>query len=188
MSGATDTTSTWSSGDAYEAYVGRWSALVAPRFLDALAVEPDRRWLDVGAGTGITTQAILERAAPASVIGVDPSEPFVQHARRVVRDPRATFRIGTATDTGVADDAIDAVIFGLVLNQLPDAVAALAEARRVTVPGGVIAAYVWDYAEGMQFIRAFWDAAIALDPEAAAHDQARRFPIAAPEPLRAAFT
>ncbi len=180
--------SAWTSGDAYEAYVGRWSALVAPRFVEFVAAPPGRRWLDVGSGTGILTQAILDLAAPVSVVGVDPSAPFVSHAVLAVRDPRATFVIGTAGETTLADDAVDVVVSGLVLNQVPDVPAALGEACRVAAPGGIVAAYVWDYAGGMQFIRAFWDAAIALDPAASVHDQGRRFPIAAPGPLGSAFT
>jgi SAM-dependent methyltransferase len=177
----------WSSGDAYEAFVGRWSALVAPEFLAFISVEPGRRWLDVGSGTGILTRAILAGAAPISVVGIDPSATFVEHARRAVADPRATFRLGTAADTGLGDGEVDVVVFGLVLNFVPDVVVALAEARRVVGPGGVVAAYVWDYADGMQFIRMFWEAAVAMDPAATAFDQRRSFPIAASDTLRNAF-
>jgi SAM-dependent methyltransferase len=177
----------WSSGDAYEAYAGRWSALVAPEFLARLAIAPGRRWLDVGCGTGILTRTILATAAPTSVVGIDPSEAFVAHARTAIADPRATFRLGTAADTGLGVHEVDVVVFGLVLNFVPDVAAALAEARRVIAPGGVVAAYVWDYADGMQFIRAFWEVAVALDPAAAAFDQRHRFPIATPDGLRAAF-
>src|SRR5688500_17267591 len=71
---------------------GRWSRLVAPRFLDWLAVPPARRWLDVGCGTGALSQAILASADPAEVVGVDPSLPFVAHAAVQVPDARAAFR------------------------------------------------------------------------------------------------
>jgi SAM-dependent methyltransferase len=178
---------TWSSGSAYEAYVGRWSALVAPLFLAGLAVPPGRRWLDVGSGTGILTRAILADAAPTSVVGIDPSEAFVEHARTAIADPRASFRLGTAVDTGLDDGEVDVVVFGLVLNFVPDVGAALAEARRVVAPGGVVAAYVWDYADGMQFVRAFWEAAVALDPAATAFDQRHQLPVTTPVGLREAF-
>lgn len=46
-----------------------------------------------------------------------------------------------------------------------------------------MAAYVWDYAEGMQFLRAFWDEAVALDPSAAPLDEGRRFPLCRPDAL-----
>jgi SAM-dependent methyltransferase len=177
----------WSSGRAYEAYVGRWSALVAPAFIQFLDVGPGRRWLDVGCGTGILTRAILDEAAPEAVVGIDPSEPFLALARSSVVDRRVVFAPGDAASTGQPDHEFGAVVSGLVLNQVPDIGAALLEARRTVVPDGVVGAYVWDYARGMAFIRAFWDAAIAVDADAARLDQARRFPIAAPAPLRAAL-
>jgi SAM-dependent methyltransferase len=177
----------WSSGSAYESYVGRWSRLVASEFLDWLAIPPGRRWLDVGCGTGVLTHTILARCDPNSVVGVDPSETFVEHARATVVDGRAIFTVGTAAMTGLDDGAVDVVVSGLVLNFVPDVGAALAEARRVVSPGGVVAAYVWDYAEGMQFMRRFWDTAVALDPAAQSLDEGARFGINAPEPLTAAF-
>lgn len=178
----------WASGTAYDGYMGRWSRLVAPEFLTWLAVPAGLRWLDVGSGTGILTSAILATGDPRSIVGVDPSEPFVEHARASVVDPRATFRVGTASETGAADESVDVVVSGLVLTLVGDVAAALAEARRVVVPGGLVAGYVWDYAEGMQLQRALWDAAQALDPAAVAGDEGRRFSsIAAPDPLRAAF-
>ena len=122
------------------------------------------------------------------MVGVDPSEAFVAHASAAVTDPRATFRVGDAGSTGLADGAVDAVVSGLVLNFVPDLGAALDEAQRVTRPGGTVAGYVWDYADGMELLRQFWDAAVALDPSAAGVDEGIRFPAAAPGPLAAAFT
>ena len=177
----------WSSGSAYESYIGRWSRLVAPVFLDWLAIPPGRRWLDAGCGTGALTEAILARCEPSSVVGVDPSESFVAHVRTTVVDARVKFEVGTAAGTGLADDDVDVVVSALVLNFVPDLNAALAEARRVLSPGGVVAGYVWDYAEGMQLLRRFWDAAVAVDRAARAMDEGARFGHAAPEPLAAAF-
>jgi len=121
-------------------------------------------------------------------VGVDPSEPFVAHARTTIVDARVRFEVGTAAETGVGKAAVDVVVSALVLNFVPDLSAALAEARRVLSPGGVVAGYVWDYAEGMQLLRRFWDAAVVVDPAARANDEGARFGIAAPEPLAAAFT
>ncbi len=180
-------TDSWSSGSSYEAYVGRWSRLVAPRFLRWLGIAPDSSWLDVGCGTGALTDAILAGYAPRSVIGVDPSEAFVAHARATVVDARASFLVGTAAATGMDTDDVDVVVSGLALNFVPDVDEALAEAWHVVRPGGTVAAYVWDYAEGMQLLRRFWDAASALDPAARVLDESIRFPIAAPAPLAAAF-
>ena len=177
----------WSSGSGYEAYVGRWSRLVAPQFLDWLAIPPLRRWLDVGSGAGAPSDAILVRCDPRSVVGIDPSERFVAHARATVVDARASFVVGTAAMTGLDDGDVDVVVSGLVLNFVPDLGEALTEARRVVSHGGVVAGYVWDYAGGMQLLRRFWDAAVALDPAARALDEGARFGSAAPEPLAAAF-
>ena len=178
----------WASGRDYESYIGRWSRLVAPLFLDWLGVPTGADWLDVGCGTGALTGAILDRCAPRSVVGVDPSEAFVAHAGAAVTDPRATFRVGHAGSTGLADAAVDAVVSGLVLNFVPELGAAFDEARRVTRPGGTVAGYVWDYADGMELLRRFWDAAVALAPSAAGVDEGIRFPAAARGPLAAAFT
>ncbi len=180
-------TDRWASGSAYDAYIGRWSRLVATGFLDWLAVPPGARWLDVGCGTGALTAAILARCDPVSVVGVDPSPPFVEHAREAVPDPRVTFAGGSAAETGLDDGRVDVVVSGLVLNFVPDLASALAEGTRVVAPGGIVAGYVWDYREGMELLRRFWDAAIALDPTASAFDEGVRFPSATAEALRDAF-
>ena len=175
------------SSDAYERYIGRWGRHVADQFVTWLEVPLGQHWLDVGCGTGALSQVILKRSAPASVTGVDPVEPFVVRASAALTDPRASFRLGSAADTGLPDGAADVVVAGLVLNFVPDVGAALAEWRRVLAPGGVVGAYVWDYARGMGFIRQFWDAAVAVDPAAAALDQGGQAGIAAAGQLEAAF-
>lgn len=177
----------WAGGDAYERYVGRWSRLVAPIFVDWLAIGSGRRWLDVGCGTGALSATVLARAEPASIVGIDPSANFEAHARARVTDPRASFTIGNAQAIPLDAESVDVVVAGLVLNFVPDPAAGLAEMVRVAVPGATVAGYVWDYAEGMQLMRHFFDAAIALDPAAAVEDEVVRFPICAPGPLRAAF-
>lgn len=177
----------WVDGDRYESYVGRWSRPVARRFLAGLDVPPGSRWLDVGCGTGALTGEILAAADPAEVVGVDPSPGFVAYAASSVRDARASFREGDAQRLPVADGAFDAVVSGLVLNLVPDPAAALAEMRRVARPGGVVAAYVWDYADGMQLMRHFWDAAAERDPAVRDLDKGLRFALCRPAPLRDLF-
>ena len=177
----------WAASDAYERYIGRWSRLVADEFVLWIDVPPGRRWLDVGCGTGALSQAILKRTAPRRLVGVDPLAPFIARATAALPDPRASFRLGSAADTGLAEGAVDVVVAGLVLNFVPDVGAALAEWRRVLVPGGVVGAYVWDYARGMGFIRRFWDAAVAVDPAAATLDQGARPGVTASGQLEAAF-
>jgi SAM-dependent methyltransferase len=176
----------WERGDPYERYIGRWSRRIAPRFLTWLAAPPQRRWLDVGCGTGALAAAILEVTHPAAVAGVEPSEGFLATAAQRL-GARVQLQLGNAAQMPCRDASVDVTVSGLVLNFTPDPAAALAEMARVTAPGGTIAAYLWDYADGMQLIRRFWDAALALDAAAVALDEARRFPLCRPEPLAALF-
>ena len=173
----------WASGDKYEPYVGRWSRLVAAGFLAWLGVPPARRWLDVGCGTGALTAAILAQCDPAEVVGVDPSEGYVSWAARRLEDGRARFMVGDATR--LPDGPFGAVVSGLVLNFVPGPAAAVHAMRCAAGPSGVVAAYVWDYAGRMELMRYFWDAAIALDPRAAALDEGVRFPMCTPGRLEA---
>ncbi len=177
----------WTDGEAYERYVGRWSRPVAREFLAWLKVPAGCSWLDVGCGAGALTKAILEDAHPEHVLGVEPAESFLANARARIRDDRAAFARGSGGDIPAASATFDAVVSGLVLNFIADLEDALAEMRRVGKVGGTLAAYVWDYAEGAQFIRAFWAAALELDPSATAFDEGRRFPLCQPEPLKNAF-
>lgn len=177
----------WAGADAYEAYIGRWSRLVAQQFIEWLAIPDDMRWVDVGCGTGALTASILRGAAPAAVVGIDPSASFVAHAAETIIDPRARFLVGDASALPVEDAWGDAVVAGLVLMLVADPAQALHEMRRVAAPGAVIGGYLWDYADGMQLIRRFFDAAVELDPAAVAHDEGPRFTICAPEPLRRVF-
>jgi SAM-dependent methyltransferase len=178
----------WAVGDAYEAYVGRWSRLVAPTFVRWLDVPAGRGWLDVGCGTGALTRAVLTVAEPDLVVGVDPAEGFLAEARARVVDARASFQTGDARSLPMRDRRFGVVVSGLALNFVPDGQRAAAEFARVTIVGGTAAAYVWDYADGMAMIRYFWDAASALDPGAATLDEGRRFPLCRPEPLRELWT
>lgn len=177
----------WSAGDAYEPYVGRWSRLIAVPFLDWLGVPTDVRWLDLGCGTGALSEAILDRAAPRQVVGIDPAEPFLDFARKRLQDPRIEFRTGDAGALAVDGEPFDIAVAGLVLNFVPEPAQALSEMRRAVRPGGTVAVYVWDYAGEMQLMRRFWDAAVALDPAASVLDEGRRFAICQPEALLALF-
>jgi SAM-dependent methyltransferase len=178
---------TWRGAAAYETYVGRWSRLVAGRFVGHLGVPAGSRWLDVGCGTGALTEEVLRVCSPALVLGLDPSAPFVGRAAHIP-DPRAAFCQGSAQALPVRDASVDAVVSGLVLNFVPDPPAALAEMRRITRRGGTVAAYVWDYADGMQPIRYFWDSAVECDPAARPLDEGVRFPGCRPGPLAELFT
>jgi SAM-dependent methyltransferase len=121
------------------------------------------------------------------VLGVDPSEAYLAAARRAAAGQPFVTAVGSATAIPAGHGEFDRVVSALVLNFVPQPEAALAEMRRITRPGGLVGAYVWDYAEGMELIRAFWDAAIALDPAAAGLDEGPRFPVCRPEPLGTLF-
>jgi SAM-dependent methyltransferase len=185
--GHANRTDVWTSGDAYEPYVGRWSRLVAQEFLGWLALPPGVRWLDVGCGTGALAQIVLALAAPSEVVGIDPSPAYVAFARSRANGARVRFEVGDAQALQAASVTFDAVVSGLVLNFVPEPDRAVSEMVRVARPGGTVAAYVWDYAEGMQMMRHFWDAAVALDPSAQELDEGRRFPLCRPEPLTDLF-
>ncbi len=175
----------WLAGDPYERFVGRWSRRLAPVFLRWLGVAPGGRWLDVGCGTGALTAAVAATADPRQVIGVDPAEGFLTAA---TAGGPVTFAAADAQALPIADESCDAVVSGLALNFVPDPARALAEFTRVARRNAVLAAYVWDYAEGMQMLRYFWDAAAELDPAAAELDEGRRFPLCHKESLRRLWT
>jgi SAM-dependent methyltransferase len=177
----------WADGDRYEPYVGRWSRRVAQTFVEWLGVPPDRDWLDVGCGTGALSGAILDQAQPRSLAGVDASAGFVEHVRARLGSERARFETGDAQSLKLAAASVDVTVSGLVLNFVPQPERAVAEMRRVVRPGGVVGTYVWDYAERMELMRCFWDAAAALDPAAEALDEGSRFPLCRPEPLARLF-
>jgi SAM-dependent methyltransferase len=187
MSGESVSHDVWAVGAAYEAYVGRWSRLVARELLRWLDVPPDRRWLDVGCGTGTLAGEIAVGAEPRLVVGIDRSKGFVAHALHRAKGGRTAFHVGDAQALPVPDGGFDAVVSGLVLNFVPDPARMVAEMARAGRPGSTIALYVWDYAAGMELIHRFWDAARRLDPSAARLDEAVRFPGCAPAPLEALF-
>jgi SAM-dependent methyltransferase len=160
---------------------------VSEVFVDWLGAHEGTSWLDVGCGTGALAASIAAGTAPACVVAIDRSADFVAHAGGELDDPRIVFLVGDAASLPLVAGRTDMVVSGLVLNFLPDASSAVAEWRRVARPGGTVAAYVWDYAEGMQPIRAFWDAAIELAPCARDADEAARFPLCNPDELRSLF-
>ncbi|MFI5893637.1 class I SAM-dependent methyltransferase [Actinoplanes sp. NPDC051513] len=192
----------WAVGDAYEAYVGRWSRPVAAEFLRWLTAPEDEqravpgdeqraapaggRWLDAGCGTGALTGAVLAAASPALVVGVDMSRGFLAEARAHL--PAARFVAGDASALPLGEARFDAVVSGLALNFVPGAQRAVNEFARVAAPGATVAVYVWDYTTGMQMMRHFWDASLEVDPAAADQDEGPRFPICHPGALAQAWT
>lgn len=177
----------WVASDAYEAYMGRWSRPLARAFVEWLKPPPAGHWLEVGCGTGALTSGMCELAALASIVACDPSEPFIRHARETVNDIRASFVVAGADDLPTREGGFDGAVSGLALNLLPDPAQTLASIRERLRRSGVVAAYVWDYAKGMEFLRVFWDEAVAADPDAGPLDEAQRFPVCRPEALSLLF-
>jgi SAM-dependent methyltransferase len=184
MSGSSDE---WAAGATYEGFMGRWSRLLAPRFVAWLPVRPNAHWLDVGCGTGALSDAIRAGAHPASVVACDPSGSFIEYARRHQVDPRISFRVAGAGHLPTRAGGFDSVTSALALNFFPEPEAALEEMRRIAAPEGLVSACVWDYAGRMEFLRRFWDSAVAVDPDARDLDEGRRFPICRPDALESLF-
>lgn len=176
----------WQAGDSYDAYMGRWSRKVAPLFLDWLGLPEGLDWIEVGCGTGALSAAVLAQCAPKSLVCIEPSEGFRGKARANVQDQRAEFRQGDAQALPFEAASADVIVSGLVLNFVPDREKALTEMKRVARPGGTVAFYVWDYpGGGVEFMRAFWNAATALDPAARDLTESSRFPFSTPKGLTA---
>jgi SAM-dependent methyltransferase len=178
---------TWSSGDLYENYVGRWSRLVAGEFISWLARPENSQWLDVGCGTGALSQMILQMTNPRLVKGIDRSEDYVKTARKNTNYSNAEFESGDAQALPVESGLYDLAVSGLVLNFIPEPNRMINEMKRAIRAGGMVALYIWDYAGKMQFMRHFWNAAAALDVAARDLDEGRRFPICDPNSLAALF-
>jgi ubiquinone/menaquinone biosynthesis C-methylase UbiE len=135
----------FADASAYERFMGRWSRAVAPHFLRWIEPPPGARWLDVGCGTGIFTEALLDLCEPASVIGVDTAGAQIEQAARGPVGARAKFRQANAMSLPFPDASFDIAACALVLNFIPDPLAALRELLRVTAAGGMVAGYVWDF-------------------------------------------
>ena len=168
---AKELSDTWKRGDPYEQYIGRWSRGVAPLFLSWLGVAGGLRSACGGCGAGALCTSILSQCSPSFSGGRGLiREGFLEKAKEQFAD-RVVLHRGGATEIPLDDASVDATVSGLVLNFIPDGRAALAEMAHVTVSGGTVGAYVWDYAEGMELIRLFWDPAVELDPDAAMLDE-----------------
>jgi SAM-dependent methyltransferase len=152
--------------------MGRWSRRLAPLMVELCGVREGNDVLDVGTGTGALAFAIRDATTATRITGIDPSAAYVNSALANSNDPRIRFEIGDGQALRFPAAQFDMTLSLLVMNFIPDRERALGEMIRVTKPGGIVAAAVWDYSEGMEMLRVFWDEAIALDPASAARDEA----------------
>jgi SAM-dependent methyltransferase len=155
-----------SDGEGYELQMGRWSRRLAPKFIAFAGIRHAERVLDVGCGTGSLTYALALNTGIRNLHGIDFSEPYIEHARRNNHDGRIRFQVGDACALPFEDRQFDHTLSMLVLQFIPDAEKAISEMRRVTRPGGTVAAATWDSRGGFVWFRMFWDTAAMLDPEA----------------------
>jgi SAM-dependent methyltransferase len=136
----------FSDGAAYERSMGRWSQRAGAVFLDWLDAPRDQDWLDVGCGNGAFTETIITRQKPSSISAIDPSQAQVDYARKRPACADAQFRTGDAQSLPYDDNSFDNAVMALVISFIPDPDKAIAELARVTRPGGIVAAYMWDTA------------------------------------------
>ena len=177
----------WNTGSAYEDFMGRWSRELAPKYVEWLQVAANAHWLDVGCGTGALTNAICKLADPASVVGCDPAEPFIEYARAHWSNQCASFVIGGTGSLPSRRGGFGCVVSSLSLNFFPEPAESIVEMRERAASGGTISACVWDYSDRMDFLRLFWEAASRVDPKAEELDEGRRFSICRPAALTSLF-
>jgi SAM-dependent methyltransferase len=149
--------------EAYDRFMGRYSALLAAQFADLAGVESGQRVVDVGCGPGALTSELVERVGASQVAAADPSEQFVAAARE--RHPGVDVRQAAAEELPFADGEFDAALAQLVVHFMADPVRGLAEMARVTRAGGVVAACVWDHFGEQTPLAPFWQAVQEVDPD-----------------------
>jgi SAM-dependent methyltransferase len=172
-----DVADRWAVGSTYESFMGRWGRRLAPIFVEWLGVASELHWLDVGCGTGALTGAIVSRAEPASVVGCDPAQPFIEYAQKNNGSEHVSFVTTGVDSLPDRPGGYDSVTSSLALNFFPDPAGAVGKMRAASTKGGTVSSCVWDYSGRMEFLRIFWDAASRVDLNAIVLDEGARFPV-----------
>lgn len=183
MSDTTGTATFRASGAAYDAFMGRYARALAEVFFELCVPPAGERFLDVGCGPGALASVAAAHLGPPAVTAVDPAPQFVAACRE--RLPGVQVHHASAEHLPFADDGFGAAAAQLVFHFVSDPARAAREMARVVRPGGIVAACVWDMQHGMEMLRAFWDAALDLDPEAP--DEARTLRFGGPGELAGLF-
>jgi SAM-dependent methyltransferase len=161
------------AGTTYDSFMGRYSSRLSEPFCEAAGVARGMQALDVGCGPGALTGALLAKLGPQAVFACDPSPPFVEECAR--RHPGVVVKLGRAESLPFEDAAFDLAMAQLVLHFVSEPTKAAGEMARVVRPGGTVAACVWDFEDGMEMLRAFWDAALSIDGDAPDEARTLRF-------------
>lgn len=169
------------TNDAYEAFMGRWSRHVAPQFLEWLGMDEGLNWLDVGCGTGVLSQIILDLCAPASITGIDPLDKYIACAQAF--NDAISFQVGDMQDLPFDAGAFDRTVSALCIKFVPDKARGIAELARVTRIGGTVALYDWDLSNEGNMTRHFWQAVAETLPELTEERTKHRAAKAAPEEM-----
>ena len=156
----------FSNASSYDRFMGRWSSRLAPLFAKFARIRDGDRVLDVGCGTGSLVQAVANLNGQSEVVGIDPSPAFIAYARQRFTDPRISLDQGSAFELPYPASSFDHALSMLVFHLIPTPDRAAREMRRVTKPGGTVAACTWDGGGGMELNSIFWSEAISLDPAA----------------------
>ena len=151
------------AAEAYDGFMGAWSEPLSAHLIEFADVRPGQRVLDVGCGPGALTAELVRRLGADAVFAVDPSAPFV--AAAAARNPGVDIRLASAEALPYPDGSFDVALAQLVVHFMADPVAGLREMARVALPGGVVAASVWDFAGERGPLGPFWEAARELDAD-----------------------
>jgi SAM-dependent methyltransferase len=161
------------AGATYDSFMGRYSRSLARPFADAAGVQPGQTAVDVGCGPGALTSVLVERLGADRVVACDPSAAFV--ADFAARHVGVRVELAAAESIPYENGRFDHAMAQLVLHFVSHPDRAAQEMRRVVRPGGRVSACVWDFDQGMEMLRGFWDAATEVDPDAPDEARTLRF-------------